>query len=79
MDKRRFVFLKRKIMTKISINQECIGCNFCESCAPTIFQVDQTDFKCKLKKEGNFSPEELKQIKEAADGCPVNAIELNEQ
>jgi ferredoxin len=65
-------------MTKISINEkECLGCNFCESCAPEIFAVDQNDFKCKIKKEGNFSPEELKQIKESAEGCPVQAIELS--
>jgi ferredoxin len=67
-------------MIKISINEkECLGCNFCESCAPEIFTVDQADFKCKLKKQDNFSPEELKQIQEVADGCPVKAIELNEQ
>jgi ferredoxin len=67
-------------MIKISINQkECLGCNFCESCAEGIFEVDQTDFKCKLKKKDDFSPEELKQIKEAVEGCPVKAIELNEQ
>jgi len=65
-------------MVKISINQkECLGCNFCENCAPKIFAVDQADFKCKLKKEGNFSPEEIKQIKEAAKDCPIKAIELN--
>lgn len=66
-------------MVKISINQkECLGCNFCESCAPEIFEVDQTDFKCKLKKGDNFSSEELEKIKEVIDGCPVKAIELNE-
>ena len=79
MDKLQFVFLKRKIMVKVTINEkECIGCSFCESTAPEIFEVDQTDFKCKIKKE-DFSPEELKQIEEACDGCPVKAIELNEQ
>jgi ferredoxin len=67
-------------MAKISINQkECLGCNFCEICAPEIFAVDQIDFKCKLKKTEDFSLEQLKQIKEAAEGCPVKAIELNEQ
>ncbi len=66
-------------MAKISINEkECLGCNFCESISPEIFEVDQADFKCKLKKEGDFSPEELEKIKESAEGCPVKAIELNE-
>jgi ferredoxin len=74
-------------MTKISINQkECIGCSFCESCAPELFKFDEKDFKGKLKENGNLtdtisvelSNEQLKQVKEAAEGCPVQAIELLE-
>lgn len=72
-------------MTKISINQkECLGCSFCESCAPEFFKFDEKDFKGKLKENGNLtetlsvelSDEQLKQVKEAAEGCPVQAIEL---
>jgi ferredoxin len=74
-------------MAKISINQnDCLGCTFCNDCAPEIFEVDQKDFRCKLKKDGklinsasfDLSPEQLKQIKEAAENCPVQAIEINE-
>jgi ferredoxin len=66
-------------MTKISINEkECLGCNFCESCAPEVFKVDENDYKCKIIKESDFSPEQLKQIKEAVEGCPVRAIDLSE-
>lgn len=74
-------------MTKIYINQkECIGCSFCGSCAPEIFEVDEQDFKCKLKKDGklinpaifDLSEEQLKRVKEAAEGCPVLVIELSE-
>lgn len=72
---------------KISINQkECIGCSFCTDCTPEIFEVDQKYFKCKIKKEGELidsapielSAEQLKKVKEAAEGCPVKAIELSE-
>jgi len=74
-------------MTKISINQkECIGCSFCNSCAPEIFENDEHDFKGKLKKDGklvdsapfDLSEEQKKQVKEAAEGCPVQAIEVSE-
>jgi ferredoxin len=74
-------------MTKISINQrDCTGCNFCESCVPGIFLVDQTTFKSKIKKDGNLvdsasfelSEEQKRQVKEAVEGCPVCAIELSE-
>lgn len=74
-------------MTKISINQkECIGCSFCTACAPEIFEVDDRDFKCKLKKDGKLidsasfelSEEQKKQVKEVVEGCPTKAIELSE-
>jgi ferredoxin len=72
-------------MVKISINQEeCIGCSICTDCAPEIFEVDQNDFKCKLKKDGklinpasfNLSAKQLDKVKEAALNCPVQAIKL---
>jgi ferredoxin len=74
-------------MIKISINQKkCTGCNFCESCAPEIFKVDEQDFKGKLKKDGKLvdsasfelSEEQKKQVKEVVEGCPVLAIEVSE-
>ena len=74
-------------MTKISINQkECLGCAFCNNCAPEIFEVDQSDYKCKLKKDEklmnpadfDLSSEQLNRVKEAAGGCPVQAIEVSE-
>jgi ferredoxin len=74
-------------MTKISINQkDCIGCSFCESCFPEFFKRDEKNFKGKLKENSNLadtisvelSDEQLKRVKEAAEGCPVHAIELSE-
>jgi len=70
-------------MAKISINQkECIGCSFCMSCFPYLFKYDEQAFKGKLKENGNLvdtisvelSPEQLKQVKEAIEGCPAQAI-----
>lgn len=74
-------------MIKICINQkECIGCNFCMSCLPEIFEFDEKDFKGKLKENGSLvdivsvelSNEQLKQTKEAIDGCPAQAISITE-
>lgn len=74
-------------MTKISINQEdCINCSLCVNCAPETFGSDEKDFKCKIIKNGELvdsasvelSAEQLKQAKEAAENCPVQAIKLSE-
>ena len=73
-------------MTKITIDQkECLGCSYCESCDPEIFKLDETVFKGKLKQndtlvdsaEIELSPEDLKKVEEAAEGCPVKAIKLS--
>lgn len=65
-------------MAKIEIDQkECLGCSFCGNCAPSVFEVDEKDFKCKVKKT-DLTPEELKQVEEAARDCPVQAIKLSE-
>jgi ferredoxin len=74
-------------MFKISINQkECIGCSFCTDCVPEMFEIDGQNFKCKIKHDGKLvdsisvelSSEQLKKVKEAKDGCAVQAIELEE-
>lgn len=74
-------------MTKIFINQkECIGCSFCMSCVPELFKYDEKDFKGKLNENGNLTDtlsvelpaERLKQVKEAAEGCPAQAINITE-
>lgn len=73
-------------MTKISINQNnCIGCSFCMNCNPSIFKFDENNFKGKLK-DGeklvdaitiNLSEAQLKETKEAAEGCPTKAISIS--
>jgi len=74
-------------MTKIHINQkECIGCSFCMNCCPELFKYDENDHKGKLKENGNLvetvsvepGKEQLQKIKEAAEGCPAQAISVTE-
>jgi ferredoxin len=72
-------------MFEISINQkECLGCSFCNGCLPELFEVDEKDFRCKIKKDGqlvnqaamDLSPEQLKQVEEVSQGCPVQVIKV---
>jgi ferredoxin len=71
-------------MTKISINQnDCIGCSYCESCVPDVFKVDE-NIKAKVKEndilkesaELELTAEEMKKVKESAEGCAVQAIKI---
>jgi ferredoxin len=74
-----------KVIIKID-QKECLGCSFCSGLLPEIFELDEKIFKGKIKKDGNLidgtefelSEEQLKKIKEAAEGCPVLAIKLLE-
>jgi len=57
----------------IKINQEtCIGCGFCVSVAPQVFRLNEEN-KSELI-EGADLDQLADKIKEAADGCPVQAI-----
>jgi len=55
---------------KVKVNKEkCIGCGACESICPKVFKMK--DGKAVAKSETNE-----KCAKEAADSCPVQAIEV---
>jgi len=61
-----------KKIKSVKINDNCIGCGSCASIAPDLFTVDE-----KSKISGNWSlPENQELIEEAADICPVGAIEV---
>lgn len=52
---------------------KCIGCGFCTSVCPDVFELGK-DGKSKVKKDADL--EKNKEcIKEAKEGCPVGAIE----
>jgi ferredoxin len=62
---------------KTNINKEkCIGCGYCASVCPEVFELGE-DGKSRVKEGVNFSDFE-DQIKEAKEGCPVGAIEIQE-
>lgn len=58
---------------KVSVSNDCIGCGACVSACPESFAM-------KGSKSSPKKPivEKLGCIKEAADGCPVDAIKVEE-
>ncbi len=61
-------------MSKIIIDQnKCIGCNTCPIMDPETFEMDNSIYKAKVKKQ----PQEINDnIKSAIDACPVGAINI---
>lgn len=55
----------------VKINDSCIGCGACESICDAVFTVDGT---ASVKADGISGNESC--VKEAADACPVSAIEV---
>lgn len=67
-------------MKKVTVNDDiCIGCGFC--CASSdIFDMNDDDRafakECDLN---NMSEEEIEEIMDIKDGCPVGAINVDDQ
>lgn len=55
------------------VNENCIGCGMCASICPEVFQM--TDENVALA-NGEILPEQETAVREAADSCPVSAIEV---
>lgn len=62
---------------KTSVSQDlCIGCGLCPSIAPEVYEMrddDKAHAVAEKVPEGSES-----QAQEAADGCPVSAIAIDE-
>ncbi len=56
-------------------NDECTSCGLCESIAPDIFEVPD---KMVVKSNANFN-DNIADIKDAADSCPVGVIKFEEE
>lgn len=57
---------------RVWVNEDCTGCGLCETTCPDVFQLnDQASVKEDADLNGN---EEL--IKQAAEECPVEAIQV---
>lgn len=65
-------------------HQKCIGCGTCVSLCPEVFQMGE-DGKAHIKEAENKTENSEEKtlenspcVKEAADSCPVQAIEVQE-
>lgn len=52
----------------------CIGCGLCEGICPSVFQMDDENIAIVIVDE--ISQEDQDCSKDAAESCPVNAIQL---
>ncbi|MBI4832015.1 MAG: ferredoxin [Candidatus Lindowbacteria bacterium] len=61
-------------IARVWINEDCTGCGLCETTCPDVFKLnDQASVKPDADIQAN---EEL--IKQAAEECPVEAIQVEE-
>ena len=63
-------------MKKVSVDKsQCIGCGFCMSQAPEVFEFDEDGLsKAKVEQVADDS-----QAVVAAEGCPTGAIEIEDE
>ena len=52
--------------------EDCIGCQFCTDVAPDVFRMNGESAEC----FGDVTESNIDTITEAAEGCPVGAIEI---
>jgi len=63
-------------ITKVWINEDaCTGCGLCEDTCPKIFELNDV---AKVKERTDFNEFE-EEIKEAAESCPNEAIQFEEE
>jgi ferredoxin len=60
---------------KVWVEDGCISCGLCEEVAGDIFEVKETS---EVKKGADLGSNES-EIKEAAEGCPVEVIKFEEE
>lgn len=55
----------------VKVNDSCIGCGACESICDAVFSIED-----KAVVNDSAVADNIDSVKEAADACPVGAIEV---
>lgn len=55
------------------VNQSCIGCGLCMNMCPHVFSMTENNVACA---RDEIPPEYWDMVQEAAESCPVLAIEV---
>ena len=58
---------------KVTVEDGCIACGACESFCPDVFKVEDVAVADNSKVAGNEDA-----VKEAAEGCPVSVLVVEE-
>ena len=61
----------RRLKMNVTVNDSCIGCGACESICDAVFKVED---KAVVESSAVAANEDC--VKEAAEACPVSAIEV---
>jgi ferredoxin len=59
---------------EVRVNDECSACGICEDICPEVFELG--DEKAEVK--GPVPADAEEKVREAAEECPVEAIEISE-
>lgn len=58
---------------RYKVNEDCIGCGRCSAICPEVFSMTEEGYA--RARDGQIDGENDKAASEAADECPVSAIE----
>ena len=59
----------------VTVNDDCVGCALCVDTCPDVFELDDGEATVKV----DVVPGNLEQIvRDAADECPVEAIDIHD-
>lgn len=62
---------------KVKVTEECIACGACVDICPEVFFLGDDGF-AHVKEDAVNKPELAGKIREAAESCPTEAIEIEE-